>query len=602
MKVTREFRDDLVRRVQALSYGILVLMAVVAGAFWFVQGVQGDHFRSLAENNRLRKVPLRPPRGLIFDRDGKALVENIPSYNLLLDRGRMARREASLAFAADILGVGVEELEERLERARSIPPFQPVRLAERLTLAQVARFAVSSLEFPEFNVDVEHLRLYRHGTQTGHVLGYLGEAGAEDLTRRPEVYAPGDLVGKRGVEQVYDTHLRGQRGHRVVVVDSRGEVLNESGRESASPGEDLSLTLDLELQQEAERQLRDQVGAVVALDPRSGEVLALYSSPGYNPNRFALGISSREWRELVAARHKPLQNRAIQNTHPPGSVFKVVMAAAGLQEGMIQPEERVYCRGFTTIYNHRFHCGRRQGHGWVDLEEALAGSCNIYFYQLGQKLGLETIARYARTFGLGEATGIDLEGEVRGLVPSQEWSRTTRGQPWYPGETISLAVGQGPLLVTPLQVARMMAAVANGGRLVTPFLNPAAERPEARFLGLEQGLLEPIRRGLAGVVEDRDGTAYWFARVSGLPIAGKTGTAQVVRRRSRNDEEIPFQERTHAWFASFAPVDDPQLVIVVFVEHGGAGSSTAAPIAKALYEKHFQARLQQPVVRHLQSR
>jgi penicillin-binding protein 2 len=271
-------------------------------------------------------------------------------------------------------------------------------------------------------------------------------------------------------------------------------------------------------------------------------------------------------------------------------VFKIVMAAAGLTEGLIRPQDRVYCRGSTTIYNHRFHCGRRTGHGWVNLEEALERSCNIYFYQLGEKLGIETIARYARMFGLGSPTGIDLEGEAVGLVPDSAWSLQARGHRWYPGETISLAVGQGPLLVTPLQVARMTAAVANGGRLVIPRLVRGTTHPPAPQVGIEPEVLARIRQGLTAVVNRPQGTAYWFARMRGVTVAGKTGTAQVVRGTARDpSEEVPYEERPHAWFASFAPADAPELVVVVFVEHGGAGSAAAAPIAKALYEIYFQA-------------
>jgi len=598
MEVIREFRDDLVRRLRLFSAAIVALLVAIGTGFWFVQVVDGSSYREMAESNRLRRLPVRAPRGLIHDRDGRLLVENIPSYSLLLDRGRVVDPGSSLAFAAQILDRPTAELERRLRKHSNTPVFLPVLLAERLSLAQVARFAVAAWEHPEFEIDIEHLRLYRHGMQTGHVLGYLGEVGKPELAEHPDRYSPGDLVGKRGVEETFDRSLRGQEGRRVVVVDSRGQVLEELSREPAAPGHDLELSIDLELQQEAERQLRDRVGAVVAMDPRSGEVLALYSSPAYNPNVFARGLTAQEWQDLLGAPHNPLQNRALQNTHPPGSVFKIVMAVAGLEEGIIRPGEKMYCPGWTTIYNHRFHCGKRSGHGWVNLEEALKESCNVYFYHLGQKLGLERIAHYAELFGLGQTTGIELSGEKRGLVPSEAWSLATRGSPWFPGETISLAVGQGALLVTPLQVARMMAAVANGGQLVTPTLVHQPEPSRRRPLGIEPSALAAVRRGLVAVVNEPGGTAYWTARLPRFRIAGKTGTAQVVASRVLGSgEELPFEERTHAWFASFAPAEDPQLVVVVFVEHGGGGAAAAAPIAKALYETYFssvQPRLGRP--------
>jgi penicillin-binding protein 2 len=590
MEVIRELRDQLVRRLRIFSVAVVSLLVAIATGFWFVQGVHGSFYRELAESNRLRRLPVHAPRGLIYDRNGRLLVENIPSYDLLLDRGRVSNRTSSLAFAADILGQPTEELAARLGRFDDVPAFQPVRLAERLSLAEVARFSIATLEHPELEIDVEHLRLYRHGPQTSHVLGYLGEVDERELAQHPDRYSAGDLVGKRGIEETFDLDLRGREGQRVVVVDSRGRVLEELGREPSETGRDLTLSIDLELQQEAERQLRGRVGAVVALDPRNGEVLALYSSPAYNSNPFARGLTSQEWKDLLAAPHNPLQNRALQNTHPPGSVFKVVMAVAGLSEKVITTGDRVYCPGFTTIYNHRFHCGKRSGHGWVNLEEAIERSCNIYFYQLGQKLGLERIAHYAELFGLGRATGIQLRGEKSGLVPSEQWSLATRGSPWFPGETISLAVGQGALLVTPLQVARMMAVVANGGRLVQPTLLPGNTIAPGQALAIPPAILEAVRRGLEAVVNEPGGTAYWTARLPKIAIAGKTGTAQVVASRaSRPAEDLPFEERTHAWFASFAPARDPRLVVVVFVEHGGSGSAAAAPIAKALYATYFKS-------------
>lgn len=596
MKVIRESRDDLVTRVRLLIFVVLGLLGGVGVGFWSVQVVRGDYYRELAESNRLRRLSVRAPRGLIYDRHGRPLVENIPSYQLFLDRSRAPDLDESLAFASRILERPVGALAEHLDGFRNVPDFRPVLLAQRLSLAQVARFGVESLEHPEFEIEVEHLRLYRHGTQTGHVLGYLGQASDEELERFPDLYSPGDLVGKRGIEEAFDPLLRGSDGHRVVVVDSRGKVLEQYGRVEAESGKDLVLTLDLELQQAAERQMRDKVGAVVALDPSDGEILALHSSPSYNPNHFAHGMTREEWARLVAIEHDPLQNRTIQNAHSPGSVFKIVMAAAGLAEGVIDGGDRVYCRGSTVIYNHRFRCWRRGGHGSVNLEEALAGSCNIFFYHLGKTLGIETIAHYARVFGLGQATGIELGGEKAGLVPDRAWSLAERGHIWFPGETISLAVGQGPLLVTPLQVARMTAVVASDGRLVQPHLVRGTHAEDPAELDLSPDLLDEIRRGLTAVVNDRTGTAYWSGRLRRVEIAGKTGTVQVVGQLSRKEpEEIPFELRNHAWFVSFAPADDPELVVVVFVEHGGSGAEAAAPIARALYDEYF--RKEAPIAR-----
>jgi len=586
MMQVREQRQDLVRRVRFLIGLAAACLVTITGAFWSVQIVQGAYYRDLAESNRLRKVPIRAPRGLIYDRKGHLLVENVPSYDLLIDRTRTQDLAASVGFAAGILDRAPEDLQKELAKARRTPDFKPVRLAEDLTLGEVSRFEVKRLEHPEFEIDVRHLRLYRHGPQTSHLLGYLGEVSPAEIASSGGLYQPGDLVGKEGVEKSYDSHLRGTEGERVVVVDSRGRVLDEYRREQARAGRPLTLSLDLDLQQEAERLLQGEVGAVVALDPRSGAIRALYSSPPYNPNLLARGVSAEQWRSILEAPNHPLQDRAIQSAYSPGSVFKVVVAAAGLAEGVIDRNTTFFCGGSTTIYGHRFRCWNPGGHGRVNLEKALEGSCDIFFYNVGKALGIDRIAHYARLFDLGRQTGVELGAEKAGLVPDATWSLDRRKHPWYPGETISVAIGQGPLLVTPLQMAAMMAAVANGGRMVVPHLRAGETQPGGR-LKLPDGVLDQVRHGLWAVVNAPHGTGR-AARVPGLDVAGKTGTAQVVAQSTwTKNEDLPYEQRDHAWFASFAPADDPQLVIVVFIEHGGHGSSAAAPVAKALYEKYF---------------
>jgi penicillin-binding protein 2 len=583
-----EHKEELRTRVRVLSGVVGVLLAAVAGAFWFVQVVKGSYYRDLGENNRLRRLAVKAPRGLILDRNGRVLVENLPSYNLMLDRSRSADLAASLQFAAPILARPLPELEALLERYRGLPAFQPVLLGEGLPIDQVARFRVEELEHPEFVVEVGHRRLYRMGSQGAHVLGYLGEASVEELENAALHLKSGDWVGRRGVEKRYDEALRGDDGEQVVVVDSRGQPVEELGRQVGRPGGKLTLTLDSELQQEAETLLAGQVGAIVALDPRDGEILALVSSPAYDPNLFTRRLAADDWNRLIDDPFKPLQNRALQSAYPPGSVFKVVVAAAGLAEHAIDLDDGVFCNGAKSFYKRPFHCWKAGGHGWVTLETALKYSCDIYFYELGQKLGIERIARYARMFDLGQPTGIDLDGERRGLVPDPVWSEAARKRPWYAGETISVAIGQGALLATPLQMATVIAAFANGGKLVTPHLvrDPAHPAPAPRPLDLPPAVLDPIRRGMWRVVNDQGTGAS--ARVAGVEIAGKTGTSQVVAHAAHEDSSTrPWEERNHAWFASFAPYSNPEIVIVVFVEHGGQGSRAAAPIAKALYEKQF---------------
>ena len=585
MRVTEQ-REDLIGRVRLLSRLTAVLLAVLAGAFWFVQVLQGTYYRDLADNNRLRKLSIKAPRGTIYDRKGRVLVENLPSYDLTLDRSHSGDLEASLAFAARQLGQPPERLRALLDRYTKVPRYAPVLLAESLSLPEVARFSVVKLEHPEFDTVVGHRRLYRLGPEASHVLGYLGEVSEDELDRPGSIYGLGDWVGRRGIERTFDRQLRGADGERVVVVDSRGQLVEEYGRVVGAPGEALQLTLDLELQQEAERLMEDKVGAVVALDPTNGEILAMVSSPGYDPNLFTRRLSRDDWEQLIGDTRHPLQNRALQNAYSPGSVFKVIVAAAGLAEGLIDENTSVSCGGGATFYGRRFRCWRPGGHGRVSLREAVARSCDVYFYTLGQRLGIERLARYAREFGLGRPTGIELEGEKPGLVPDPAWSLARRHHPWYAGETISVSIGQGPLLVTPLQLAAVAAAIGNGGQPVTPHLVRGATPPLPR-LAIGARELALVRDAMWAVVND--GGTGGGVRVPGLEIAGKTGTVQVSAQGAEEGaENLPYELRNHAWFASFAPAGAPRLVVVVFVEHGAHGSSTAGPVAKALYERFFQ--------------
>ncbi|HEY0782412.1 MAG TPA: penicillin-binding protein 2 [Thermoanaerobaculia bacterium] len=591
MQAVREHRDDLIHRISVLTTIVTALLVAIGAGFWFVQIVQGSYYRELAENNRLRKMPILAPRGLIFDRKGRLLVENVPSYNLMIDRSRSANLEGALEFASEVVGRPLDDLEELLDRYRSIPDFKPVLLAENLTLSQVARLRVKGLEYPEFDVEVQHLRLYRHREQTAHFLGYLGEVTQEEVDRADGSYTAGDQVGKKGIEQTYDSALRGKDGERVVVVDSRGQLLEEYGQNAAAPGKNLTLSLDLDLQQEAARWLDgpDKVGAIVAMDPRNGEILAFVSSPSYNSNLFSRRLQADEWRALLEAPNNPLQDRALQNSYSPGSTFKIIMATAGLSEHMIDEKFQLFCPGQTVIYGHPFRCWKKGGHGWVNVHEALKHSCDVFFYRLGERLGIEKIARYARLFGLGTPTGIDVRGEKSGLVPDAAWSEKVRKMPWYRGETISVAIGQGPLLLTPLQMAEMTSIVATGGFRVVPHFIKGAAPAEPERVAIDQDALNIVRRGLWGVVNEPGGTAYGLVHIAGLDIAGKTGSVQVIGQKTRTDaKNLPFKHRDHGWFTSFAPLDDPKIVITVFVEHGG-GSHSAMPIARALQAKYFGA-------------
>ena len=587
MRQVREHKEDLLQRLPRLQLVLFGLLLLIASRFWFVQVVSGDYYLELAENNRVRELRLKAPRGLIYERQGRLLAENVPSYNLTLDPSRSQDLDRALTFAERCLNQPASELREALDGGGGAGSFRPILIAEALSLSEVAAIEAAALEFPEFAVEVGHLRLYRNGPITAHTLGYLGEVNQQDLAKEVSSLKPGDLIGRKGVELAFDESLRGIDGQRAVIVDSRGRFKEEYGRDPAQSGHNLNLGLDLDLQQAAARYFEGKAGAAVALDPATGEIRAMVSAPSYNPNIFSRRLDRDAWRNLIEAPEDPLQNRVIQNTYSPGSVFKIVMATAGLSEKVIGPEETVWCGGSTKIYDRRWRCWKQGGHGHVSLHRAIKESCDVYFYHLGKELGIERIAKYARQLGLGRPTGIDLMGEKEGLVPDPDWSARRRGTPWYPGETISVAIGQGPVLVTPLQIASLMAAVANSGYQVRPHVVEAPSR-EQEQLTVEPWVFERIGAALWSVVNDQRGTGS-AARVPGIEVAGKTGTVQVVQQKTWiKSEDLPYEQRDHGWFASYAKAGDKQLVVVVLVEHGGHGSTSAAPLARRLYEIYFR--------------
>lgn len=582
MQKVREHHSEIVRRVPHLQLGFVALLMIIGAAYWVVQVAHGASYRELAVNNSLRKRVIDSPRGLIYDSSARPLVENVASYNLILHPSRSRDLAASRAFAESILGPPSAGAEKRWSRSLNVR-----MVAEDLTLEEVARLEARAFEYPEFEIEVGHLRLYRHGAQTAHVVGYLGEASEERIREEASDLAAGDLVGISGLEAAYDEQLHGAKGESRVVVDHRGRVKREHSRLAAQRGEELWLELDLEIQQTVARYLESRVGAVVVLDPVAGGIRSMASSPSFDPNIFTRRLVPEQWKAIVEAPHDPLQNRTLQNAYSPGSVFKIVVAMAGLTEGEITPETSVFCNGSARFYNHRFRCWRSGGHGRVRLREAIRDSCDVYFYHLGKRLGIDRIARYARLFGLGSRTGVEIAGEKAGLVPDERWSLEARGTPWYSGETISVSIGQGPLLVTPLQIASLMATVANGGWLVRPRLvKGETVRHET---DLDQNHLATIREALSAVVND--GGTGAAARIEGIQVAGKTATVQVVEQVTWMDsDDLPYERRDHAWFASFAPAEDSELVVVAFVEHGGHGSQAAAPLAGLVYETYFKPR------------
>jgi penicillin-binding protein 2 len=615
MRIYRDDQKFMNLRINIVAGLITAVFAFLAASFWWVQGLHAEKYRNLSEANALRSAPIRAKRGLIMDRNGKILADNQAAYALVLSRTdlkKIARTDKTftdrmLRFVAATLDIPLAEVQARIDRGKILPLNQPLPLADDLTIAQVAQIQSNRLQFPVIDIDPVQRRNYRYGTMAAHVLGYMGETTEKDLARDPSLKL-GDFIGKKGVEFVYDNVLRGTDGARYTVVDSHGRPVEEytTARKDPVPGHNVYLTLDFDLQRAAEQYFIDNefVGSAVVLDPKTGEVLAMVSSPSFNPNVFSKRFTPDVWATITSNPFHLLQNRAIQGLYSPGSVFKVVMAMAGLADKAIGTGTTFDCGGSAVFFGRRFHCWKKQGHGSISVENALKVSCDIFFYNTGAKLGLDRIAEYAKNLTFGKVSGIDLEGEMSGLVPSTEWAATKQHRKWYPSETISVAIGQGPLVVTVLQVANMMAAIANGGNVHRPHVLKAIEdiTPEGRkstrvvepqvisHVNLPANALDAVRTGLWKVVNEEGGTAG-NARVEGLDISGKTGTVQVTNATgTTSTASMPFKFRDHAWFASFAPKNKPELVVVVFIEHAGHhGGTDAAPLAKLLYESHFRS-------------
>jgi penicillin-binding protein 2 len=614
----RAYRDDqktINLRINILTWLTVAVFFFLAGSFWYVQGVQADKFRGLAESNALRELPIRAKRGLLLDRNGKILADNQAAYQLVLRRSDLKtitktdpdHRARMLQFLSGTLSIPIAELEKRIADLK-IPFNQPLPIAEDLTLPQVAMIEAAQLKFPSIRVEPVQRRNYRYATLGAHVIGYLGEADEKDM-EKDKTLKLGDLIGKKGVELVYDRFLRGRDGARYMVVDSHGREKSEYTPAKREPiaGQNVKLTIDFELQRRAEQYFfeNEMVGAAVALDPRNGEVLAMVSSPAFDPNTFSRRFTPETWKMINSNPLKIEYNRAIQGLYSPGSVFKVVMGMAGFAYGVITPSTTFSCGGSGVFNGRRFRCWKREGHGAVNFEDALKVSCDIFFYNTGQRLGVNRISDYAHKLTFGETSKIDLQNEAKGLVPNEKWAREKQHRKWYPSETISVAIGQGPLIVTVLQVANLMAAIGNGGILYQPHVVKEIEKVEdnGRIVktpiepvvlsraDLPKEALESVRRACWKVVNAQGGTGG-NARIAGLDVSGKTGTVQVIAQHGWvKAESLPFKYRDHAWFASFAPVNNPQMVVVVFIEHGGHGGSDAAPLAKLLYERRFQQQL-----------
>ncbi len=584
------------QRLSYLYIPILIIFGILAVRLWQLQIVQGSEYALRAERNRIRTIQLVAPRGTISDRYNNPLVENRPSFNILLYRESVKNLEDTKSFVVEKLGIRLEELENRLRRSRGTGLYHPVVIKEDVDINDISVVEAHRRDHPEVQLGPAPRRLYHYGSVAAHVLGTVGEVSDEELSRAVFPGASvGDLVGKSGVERTYHRVLTGQDGRRQVMVDSLGREVGLLEDINSVIGGELQLTLDLNLQLVAEDLLAGKVGTIVAMDPRNGEVLAMASAPSFDPNNFSTRISEQNWNLLINDPDRPLQNRSIQNSYPPGSIFKLVMAETGLQEGFVQDNTRIYCTGAAVYYGRVFHCSAEAGHGSLGLEQAITHSCNIFFYDLGRRMGISKIAQHAHMLGLGERTGIDLPGERVGVVPSAEWKQQVRGSKWYAGETISVSIGQGPVSVTPIQALRLASIIATGGDVVTPHVLLRAERePEASLkwrvghLPIESSTAR-IRDGMWGSVNNQ-GTGR-LAAIAGLDVCGKTGTVQLlgIERRKELQRDLSGRE-DHSWFVGFASRDNPEIAVVVFLEHGGMGGQAAAPLGRDMILAYYQGK------------
>ncbi len=605
MKQEKIYEDlfPVLKRVKLVFILVVVFFIFLILNFWKVQVLEHEEYWEKSEANRMREISLPYQRGLVFDREGIILANNTASFRVSLIRENCEDYDQSCRRIARLLNIEERVLKERIKKYESLPLFRPIVVKENLTFEEVALIEARKLELPELVLQSEPKRFYPFESLAAHVIGYLQELSPEEMKR--DVYEQrrlGDMVGKTGIEKQYETALVGNPGQLVEVVDSLGRGREELDRREPLKGQDLTTTLDFNLQEEAEEMLEGTEGAIIVLDVRNGEILALASYPNFDPNKFINRFTSEEWLDLVNSPEFPLLNRAIGGLYSPGSVFKLVMALGALDSGIITEEDTFICRGETTIYNHPFSCWREEGHGKMGFYEAIRHSCNIYFYNVGKELGIEEISRYARMLGLGAKTGIDLPGEKDGLVPDSQWKIKAKKEPWQKGETISVSIGQSFMLVTPIQIAAHTALIANRGIHVIPHLLKSISGKggesgrgysilSSQIVNIDPSIFEKVIQGMWEAVNDQ-GTA-WAANVSGYDVCGKTGSTQVIsedkseeaeeEKKVEEGEEEEEEVKTHSWFTGFAPRESPEIVVTVLVEYGGMGGATAAPLARRLF-------------------
>lgn len=594
------------RRFVRYTVFVAVIFLLLILRLWYLQIINHEEFFERSVKNRTRMLVVDAPRGAIYDRHGELIVDNRPSFQVSVLRQDVAERESLFKRLSEVLDVDTETLEQRWREGLRLPAYRPVPLASDVSREMMERVQEHSNELPGIFIETRPVRDYVTGGAIAHIVGYLGEITEEELRDKSfSGYRGGDLVGKIALERTYDKLLKGTKGQQLIEVDVRGRLLRKLQMESPRPGRKIHLTLDLDLQRVAMEAFGDHAGAAVAMDVKTGEVLSMVSLPTFDPRQFARGITSDEWRALINDRRNPLQNKAITGQYPPASTFKMIVALAALREETATPERTIYCDGDIEVGDSRFRCWQRRGHGETDMHKALRESCDVWFYQVGLELGIDKLSAAAREFGLGETTGFELPGERSGNMPTRDWKRRELNQSWYAGETVIASIGQGYILSTPLQLAVMTAALANGGQVLRPQIIAGIEeltgnvteiaQPDIkRQLDYDPQQWQAVQSGMEAVVNELRGTGS-AARIEGIRVAGKTGTSQVIRRISDEEEEmltgdevIPYRHRSHALFVAYAPVDDPRIAVAVVVEHGQSGGRVAAPIAAAIIENYLQ--------------
>jgi penicillin-binding protein 2 len=599
-----EDRRSLTTRLSSLQYLVAVLFGVLAIVFWVFQVAQHEKYDQMAVENHLRRLPLPAPRGVLFDRNGKVLVDNQTTGNIALVREQTKDLEQTLHALAQATGADEALMRETVNRRRKEPSYRPIVLIENAAREQW--FAVAARNLPGIIYQPVPTRKYPPSELAAHVFGYVGEVTDSQLTSDEYRGAePGAVVGHAGVEKALNRYLMGKDGTKEVVVNSLGREIDIWHEEAPTEGQRVQLTIDADVQKAIEDGFTASTfnGAAVVLDPRNGEVLGFSSRPAYDPNAFAAGIDRATWNALNTDDLRPLQNRAVQGRYSPGSIFKMAVGLAGLEEGIVTPDYHVYCGGGQTFYGRYFKCWKKGGHGSIDLRRAIAESCDVYFYTVGNMLGVDRINKWATLFGLGVKSNIDLPNEVTGLVPSTAWKATQREKKWYAGETISVSIGQGQVSVTPVSLAVYTATLANGGTRVTPHLlkaihdgkewkNVPAPPPQSR-VEVTAEKLSAIRDGMWMVVNQPGGTGA-RARIEGKDVCGKTGTAQVISNQGRLAARTTKNLRDHGWFVFFAPRDNPEIAGVVFAEHG-VHSANAAQITHHILETYFNKKDGKPL-------